>query len=76
VATYSFLVHDLSSVCNRSTRTGTTCVQRELPTLPEHLSSPPVLVGLCCSIFSWLCRAYRLYCKKKYVTKYISLGYL
>jgi len=25
VATYSFLVHDLSSVCNRSTRTGTTC---------------------------------------------------
>jgi len=51
-------------------------VQRELPTLPEHLSSPPVLVGLCCSIFSWLCRAYRLYCKTKYVTKSISLGYL
>ena len=28
-------------------------MEQELPTLPEHLSLPPVLMSLCCSIFSF-----------------------
>jgi hypothetical protein len=31
-------------------------VEQELLTLPEHLNSPRFLVGLCCSIFIFLCR--------------------
>ena len=30
-------------------------VVQELPTLPEHISSPPDIVGSCCLIFSFLC---------------------
>jgi hypothetical protein len=30
-------------------------VEQELPTLPEHMCSSPVLMGSCCSIFSFLC---------------------
>ena len=30
-------------------------VVQELPTLPEHMNSPPDIVGSCCLIFSFLC---------------------
>ena len=38
-------------------------VEQELLTLPEHLSSPPVLVGSCYSIFSFIC----VFCRSLFV---------
>jgi len=35
-------------------------VEQELLTFPKHLSSPPVLVGSCYSIFSFMCMFCRL----------------
>ena len=41
-------------------------VEQELPTFPEHLSSPRLLVGSCYSIFSFMC----LFCRQKSVPLY------
>ena len=41
---YAFLIHDIHGFVTRLTRLVPLVVQ-ELPTLPEHLSSPPDLVG-------------------------------
>ena len=41
----------------------------ELPTLPEHLSSPPVVCEVCYSIFSFIC----MLCRSLFVLLYFFL---
>ena len=41
-------------------------MEQELLTLSEHLSSPPVLVGSCYSIFSFIC----MFCRSLFVLLY------
>jgi hypothetical protein len=43
-------------------------VEQKLPTLPEHLSSPPVLVGFCYSVFNFMC----MFCRSFFVFMYFS----
>jgi hypothetical protein len=44
-------------------------VEQELPTLPEHLSSPPFLVGSCFSIFSFM----SMFCRSLFVLLYLAI---
>jgi hypothetical protein len=41
-------------------------VEHELLTLPEHLSSPPFLLGSCYSVFSFIC----MFCRSLFVLLY------
>jgi len=47
-------------------------VEQELLTLPEHLSSPPFLVGLCYSIYSFMC----MFCRSLFVLLYLFIWLL
>jgi len=53
-----FLIYDLyvslTEFVTRATRL-VQLVEQELLTHPEHLSHPRFLVGLCCTIFRFLC---------------------
>jgi hypothetical protein len=52
----------ITGFVTRSTRR-VSLVEQELLTLPEHLSSPPVFVGSCNSIFSFMC----MFCRSLFV---------
>ena len=55
---YTSVTHDFHirwCACHLTVTRRVSHVEQEPLTLPEHLSTPPVLAGSCCSIFSFLC---------------------